>query len=283
MRQACGYLVRCRHRLRLDEERSRDVHAIIPSGGQGQSSCEPWHLRILWDLIRVLSARRPVALPPGSEFPSPGMESQALVGKAPGCRQAMVRLGSGCVCICWKPGGNRRPCTGGVWAPRGRGKRGAVDSLTGFPVSYGLCIQEREEAQVTLLPGSPVSLGLSREQLPTRFTREPRMEGGVGLESALASSLYWPGTKDSGVYIFNYSSICLLFRVPGFQPGPVHTALSAWRSCRNAPDRERASLSRWGTPCSWHRAGSGLGRVCGRRAGWAEERQGAMLSILFSL
>ena len=80
--------------------------------------------------------------------------------------------------VCWKPGGTWRPRAGGVWAPWGRGKRGAIGSLTGFPVSYGLCIQEQEEAQVTLLPGSPVSAGLSREQLPTHFTREPRMEGG---------------------------------------------------------------------------------------------------------
>lgn len=38
---------------------------------------------------------------------------------------------------------------GGVWAPWGRGKRGAIGSLTGFPVSHGLCIQEQEEARVT--------------------------------------------------------------------------------------------------------------------------------------
>ena len=120
-----------------------------------------------------------------------------------------------CADVCGKPGGNRRPCAGGVWAPRGRGKRGAVDSLTGFPVSYGLCIQEREEAQVTLLAGSPVSAGLSREQLPTRFTREPRMERGVGLESALASSFYGQGLRIHGFIFLTTRAFACCFECLG--------------------------------------------------------------------
>lgn len=216
MRQACGYLVCCRHRLRLDEKWSRDVHAVIPSGGMGQSSCEPCHLRILWDLIRVLSARRPVALPPGSEFPSPGMESQALVGKAPGCRQAMVRRGSGCMCrrlreARWEPEALCRRCVGTTGQRQER-----CGCLTDWlPLSYGLCVHEREEAQVTLLAGSPVSAGLSREQLPTRFTREPRMEGGVGLESALASSFYGQGLRIHGFIFLTTRAFACCFECLG--------------------------------------------------------------------
>lgn len=87
------------------------------------------------------------------------------------------------------------------------GQRGErhVGLLTGFPVSYGLCIQEREETQVTLLPGSPVQ-GTVAHSLHKRTQNGGR----VGLESALTSGLHWPGTEDSGVYIFNYLSICLL-------------------------------------------------------------------------
>lgn len=88
----------------------------------------------------------------------------------------------------------QEPC-GHTWQ-RGESRFGL---LTGFPVSYGLCTQEREETQVTFLP-----------ELPSHsLHKRAQNGGGAGLQSALASGLHWPGTEHSGVYIFNYLGICL--------------------------------------------------------------------------
>lgn len=63
----------------------------------------------------------------------------------------------------------------------------------------GLCIQEQEEAR--LLPGSPSLLACPESSCPVASQENPEWRG-VGLESTLASGLYWPGTKDSQGFIF---------------------------------------------------------------------------------
>lgn len=101
------------------------------------------------------------------------------------------------------PVGTRGPMQESCGHTGQRGER-RVGLLTGLPVSCGLCIQEREETQVTLLPGPPV-----QGTVACSLHKRAQNGGGVGLESTLTSGLHWPGTEDSGVYIFNYLSICL--------------------------------------------------------------------------